>query len=150
MLALPTAALAQAPGEISPDPSVNQYVESVPTSKGSRPSTGGGAKGAKLPPAVQRRIEEQAGADAADLSAIATDPDAGAPAASRDRPRDRAAGSRDRRPVPQVEEKAPLAAAAEATFDAGGGGLVLLLFGLLGTTILVGGFAVSRRRGGGL
>ena len=149
MLALPAAALAQAPGEISPDPSVNQYVESVPTSKGSKPSTGGGGKGDKLPPAVERRIEREAGADAADLEAIATEPDAGAPAArkgGRDRS-DTASGKRE--PAPEVEDKAALSAAAEATFGSDGGGLGLLLVGILGTTVLVGGFALSRRRAGG-
>ena len=105
----------------------------------------------QLPPAVQRRIEREAGADAADLAAIATEPDAGAPA--RQAP-SVAAATAGRRPAsarrsPEVEDKPALSAAAEATFGAGGGGLALLLVGLLGTTALVGGFAVSRRRSGG-
>lgn len=129
----------------SPSPAVDQYRESVPTAKGPKP-TGGGGKGAKLPPAVSDQIAQQAGQDAEALESIATSPSLGAPATSRGGDRQRPSGAHEPRDIPGAEGKSALPAAAEATFDGGSGGMLLLIAGGLATLAVVAGLAVSRRK----
>ncbi|HEX2088136.1 MAG TPA: hypothetical protein VHF89_20785, partial [Solirubrobacteraceae bacterium] len=81
LLLVPASASAQVPGQ-APNPSIDQYVESVPTTKGSRYTRGGDReRPAELPPGVERRLERRAGADAQALKDIATSRALGAPAA---------------------------------------------------------------------
>ena len=147
LLALPAPAFAQGPGDLSPDPAVNQYVESVPTAGGAKPSgaarSGGGSR---LPEAVRQRVREQAGADADDLEAIATAPELGAP-----RERLEGGSSPGRAPAggaaaPPAAEEGPVAAAVDAAVDGDGSTMPWLVAGLLATSALVGGAALVRRR----
>jgi hypothetical protein len=79
---LPSVAGAAGAGAVSlPDEfsAADQYVESVPTSRGpNRPGLEKRRK-APLPPAVNGRIEREGGSDATELEQIATSPDLGAP-----------------------------------------------------------------------
>jgi hypothetical protein len=71
---VPSAALA----DDSP-PSVDQYVENVPTAAGAQASGWSQGNAKKLPVSIRRRITEQAGSDARVLNKIATSPTYGAP-----------------------------------------------------------------------
>lgn len=68
------------------NPSLDQYVESVPTGHGNGPAHGGpgggGSGGSALPQDTRRQIERQGGSDAGALEAVAGDPALGAPEAS--------------------------------------------------------------------
>lgn len=125
-------------------PSIDQYVESVPTTRGSKPPPqGGGGGGAELPADLRRRIEQQAGADAEDLAAIAGDPGLGAP----ERQAAGGAGNRAKAAPDGAGEKGALGSATEAVRDSGGGGgMLFLLGGALATAAAVGGAALARRR----
>jgi hypothetical protein len=87
-MALPSVSWAQ-------NPSLDQYVESVPTSHGDRSPQGGAGGGSNgghnggnggstnggtsLPPQTREQLQQQAGGDAAALEAVATNPGLGAP-----------------------------------------------------------------------
>jgi hypothetical protein len=82
---LPSSAGAAGEGVSSPADefsAADQYVESVPTSRGPRRPGLEKREKASLPASVSGRIEREGGADAAQLEQIATSPDLGAPAKS--------------------------------------------------------------------
>ena len=117
------------------NPSVDQYVESVPTGDGGvdvgKPGT---PADRPLPARVRERVQEKGGADAAQLEAIATSPALGAPATTAAAPR-RAEGTAK-----------PALLDAVTTAAAGGGApLGALLAGMLVLTAMAGGAAFVRR-----
>lgn len=129
--------------EVSSNPSVNQYVESVPTAKGPKPSrkAPGDRKG-ELSRDVRRQLDRQGAADAEALEAIATDPRLGAPPA---RPRgEAAAGALS--PPPAAADKGFVPAITEAALDSDGGGTLLLIVLLTTIAAAVAGAAAARHR----
>ncbi|HEX8122377.1 MAG TPA: hypothetical protein VF549_14035 [Solirubrobacteraceae bacterium] len=162
LLMLPAPALAQDPAGASPSPSVDQYRESVPTAGGSKPSfRGGKEKKAELPPDVKRDLAGQAGADAQDLEAIATDPGLGAPADPAGGTGGQSGGKkggdgtgkpagagngRTGSGAPRAADERSVVPAAAQAVGSGSDGMVLLLLGLGGTTAVVAALAFARRR----
>ncbi len=166
MLALPAPALAQQ----SPSPSVEQYVERVPTAEGAKPSGNGTYKpGRPLPEKVRKRLREEAGADAQALEDVATAEGLGAPASSEEgsgsggAPAGGSGGQDDQRgdrpqrddgaaapPVAATDDggKGTVPAIADAAFGTDSDSTPLLLVGLLLTTAVMAGAAVARRRAG--
>jgi hypothetical protein len=63
----------------APPPAISQYVETIPTSGGSAVVGTGGRSTKKLPAAITKKIEKQAGNGASALELIATASDYGAP-----------------------------------------------------------------------
>lgn len=74
---LPAAAAAQ----FDPNPSVDQYVESVPSAGGGTPpsSSGGRPQRVAVPGSIRRDIRERGGSDARQLNRIVSSPELGAP-----------------------------------------------------------------------
>jgi len=166
---MPGVARAQEPGFSSP--SVDQYVESVPTGQGpSAPSGGRDEQPAKLPAGVRTRLRQQGGTSARSLENLATDPGLGAPAAADERTGTRSGGSSssstsgsgrgggtgtsraargreraERAVALQAPERGGLAATASAFTGAGSAALVLAL----GLVVLTLGLVAMRfaRRG---
>jgi hypothetical protein len=131
--------------ELSDDPSLNQYVESVPTARGNRPPSerGGRRGGEELPPEVRRELREQGGELADDLAAAAGDPSAGAPPA---RPK----GRRDASPsgwtaYAPADEPGPSLPSA-ATNAVGDGTRLPWLLAALAALALVAVLTAARRR----
>jgi hypothetical protein len=138
-LACPAAVLAQQ----SPSPSVEQYVERVPTAEGPRPSSGDGTTDRDaLPPAARRELRERAGSDAEALEAIAGSEALGAPQGQRRGSADAAPGGGGASGGDATTSAGP--AVVDAAFD--GGGTSLLLVGLVVTTLIAAGVALARRR----
>ena len=140
---LPPAATA-ASGADPSNPSLNQYVESVPSSHGDRTPPSGGAKSpdGQLPASVQRQIETQGGRDAKQLESIATSPALGAPASSTDG----AGGGRETKAEAADHSPSSLDALTSAATGGDGNSLGLLVLGLVLVTALLGGSALARRR----
>lgn len=152
-LVLPSPAFAQRSGDLSSDPSVNQYVESVPTTTGSQPTTRRpGEKRQRLPPRVERKLREQDPDIARQLEEIATSPSLGAPGAGSTAGagrEGRGRGARDQRHTAAArdrDDRRGLSAAIEAAGVDGSGAMVVLLGALLLTTAVIGGAALVRRR----
>jgi hypothetical protein len=106
----------------------DQYVESVPTSKGPHPATGRGEETAPLPPGVGGRLEGETGAE---LRQVATSSRLGAP----------------QHRLPDTGEPSPPSipsAATSAIDDGGSGWLIWLVFVLLAVTGVVAGTAGHR------
>ena len=85
LLVLPSAAMAAPGNGTDPsNPSLDQYVESVPSSHGDhpKPPSGGSSHGGQLSASVRHRINAHGGADAKQLQAVATSPALGAPTSS--------------------------------------------------------------------
>jgi hypothetical protein len=79
-LAAPAGAAAQDPALTDDFSAADQYVESVPTSRGPKvPGVGKHKKNAQLPAGVRNRLQGQPQETAAKLEQIATSPDYGAP-----------------------------------------------------------------------
>jgi hypothetical protein len=80
-LTLAGPAAAQDPRKEPPPgvSSIEQYIENIPTSRGSRATGAGNGKGQSLSPQARRRLDEEGGADAAALERLATSPGYGAP-----------------------------------------------------------------------
>jgi hypothetical protein len=83
LLAFALAALlapaASAGGPPEDTSGVDQYVEDIPTSEGSKPVGSDGNGSAPLPPPVSRSLADEGGSDAAALQALATQSGLGAP-----------------------------------------------------------------------
>jgi hypothetical protein len=77
-LVSPGLAGAATPG----DPSVDQYIEAVPTSAGPTPAAGGEERVQPLPVQARREVKAKAGSDAAALTKVATSSRYGAPVTS--------------------------------------------------------------------
>jgi hypothetical protein len=138
-LVLCAPALAESPNDFSAS---DQYVETLPTSKG--PSATKDRKAARraLPSEVASRLEKLGGADAAALEAVATATEFGAPqgkAGSADNSKRKGRGSSGSTPaVPS--------ASVEAVRDDGGDLLWLLLALLAISGLMVGAVAYQRHR----
>ena len=125
------------------NPSVDQYVESVPTAGGS-PAPGG--RPAQLPAAVRDRIRSEGGADAATLQAVASSPALGAPA-SASGTGGHSGGSKPDRSGTAGEPDSPVTAATTtAVPDGGGSSVPVLAGGLILLTAAGAGMALARRR----
>jgi hypothetical protein len=143
-LTLAAPAAGQSPPEEPPPgvSSIDQYIEQIPTSRGSRVAGTGKGKGVPLSPPARRRLLEQGGRDAAALERIATSPAYGAP----ERPL-----RKSRKIVrPRREDDASVGKAVSAAVSAPGEGgewrLGVLAVALVATTGALG-VAAYRRRG---
>jgi hypothetical protein len=141
---IPGSALgaAQAPPTAPPDEfsAADQYVESVPTSRGPNAPGVGKRPKAPLPPALSARIDREGGAVAAKLEQVATSPDLGAPPAQ--------TASTDRKVRRARTESTPNvpSAAVGAVGEGEDGGLLRLLGAVLLITCLAVGTAGYRHR----
>jgi hypothetical protein len=165
LMILPPAATA-ASGADPSNPSLDQYVESVPTSDGSPPPGGGSSQG-HLSDSMRHRIAVHGGSDARQLEAIASSPSLGAPVSSAATTANGGSGSSsaatgtgsakgghggDRRsgarPAPAAADHRPsgLEAVANSAAHGDGSSMGLLLVGLVTITALFGGTALARRR----
>jgi hypothetical protein len=155
LVPVPTGASAQSAAE-APDPSVNQYVESVPGARGGAPASSHD-KPAYVAPSVRKRIAEQGGEDKATLDAITRSQQLGAPP-PQPAPAPRSSGSskssgssrsskssRPSKPSRSAAQPAsdptPVRAASAATVDGSG---PWLLAGLI--AIAVAAAVLARRR----
>jgi hypothetical protein len=166
LIVLPPAARAA-------NPSVDQYVESVPTADGDTIGGGNGGVGGgrttrdhanpgptRLPHSVRQRIRSQGGSDAATLETIASSPALGAPDSvpasdsgggsgrGRSRSGGGGGGSGGNGNGNVADEKPPSAikAATAAAVDGGGGSMGVLAGGLILLTAAGAGIALARRR----
>jgi hypothetical protein len=154
LMILPPAATAGS-GTDPSNPSLDQYVESVPTSHGDHPQppAGGTSPSGHLPPSVRHRLAAQGGADAKQLDAIATSPSLGAPSSqsapargSAGRPSNGGTGTGGA--ASAADERSPSAISAVARAATGGDGssVVVLVGGLALITALMAAVALGRRR----
>jgi hypothetical protein len=151
---LPPAATA-ASGADPSNPSVNQYVESVPSSHGGQPPSGGGSSpSSHLPASVRHRIAAQGGTDAKQLESVATSPALGAPPApnaasgGKGKGGTGSGGTGSGGAPSAADERSPSAISAVATAATGGNGnsVVILVAGLALITALAAAIALARRR----
>jgi hypothetical protein len=158
LMLLPPAATA-ASGADPSNPSLDQYVESVPTSHGDPPPGGGSTRGhistTHLPASVRHQIAAHGGRDATQLQAIATSPAFGAPADAVASTSGRPAGSpgsgsgaarRSPPEAPAASRPSGVDAFTTAATHGGGGSVGVLAIGLVVITLMAGGIALSRRR----
>jgi hypothetical protein len=160
---LPPAATA-ASGADPSNPSLDQYVESVPSSHGDKTPPAGSSRG-HLSSSVSHEIAKRGGADAKQLEALATSPALGAPTSTATPSSPGVAGSRGgqtgRTPggsggSARGAARAPLAigartpsglhAIATAATSGEGSSIGLLAGGLVLITALLGGTALVARR----
>jgi hypothetical protein len=167
LMILPPAATA-ATGADPSNPSLDQYVESVPTSHGDPPSGGGSTHGhittstGRLPASVRHDIAAHGGPDAAQLQAIATSPAFGAPATvvrsstgtgtGTGATAGDSGGSQAQKtpaaPARAGHRPSGIAAIANSATDGEAGSTGLLLVGVLLISALLGGTALARKRYG--
>lgn len=131
----------------TPDNSAgDQYVETLPTTKGPR-ALGPGKHARKLSPAVKQKLAKLGGSDAAALSSLATSPGLGAPETSG------TTGSgkgRAGHPRPRAGSTAAVPSAAINAVDGGDAGLGWLVLGILAITgLALGAVALQRHRAKG-
>jgi hypothetical protein len=134
LMILPPAATA-APVR---DPAVEQYVESVPGADGGDSTPGGGPRsGGGLPSDVQRQIQQEGGADAAALKAVASSAALGAPK------KGRAAAAH----LPRGSEpsRSALGAVASAATSGDGNSGGWLIAGIAALTAALAATALARR-----
>lgn len=165
--ALATAGTASAKGDPckagAVDPSIDQYVESIPTGCG-RAQSNDKTRTAKLPKRITQALKREAGADAALLEQIATSPTYGAPvstassteARSSTRKIDRVERRHLRKQVREVRNErrdaVPEALGAIGALggtDDGGGRLLWLVVVMGATAAAALAFALLRLRGRG-
>jgi hypothetical protein len=131
---LPASALGgqsvSPPDEFS---ATDQYVESVPTSRGPNAPGVQKRRKASLPPAVGARIDREGGTSAAKLEQIATSPDLGAPPTQPARPNRKPGNAR-------VDSSPSVSAAAVGALGEDEDGSLL---GLIGALVLITGLAVG-------
>jgi hypothetical protein len=142
-LSLVLPAAAQNPPEEPPPgvSSIDQYIEQIPTSRGSRVAGAGDGKGQPLSRKARRALREQGGPDAAALERIATSPAYGAP----ERPLRK---SRELVRTPSDDDPslaAALSAAVSAPGEGGGWRLGVLAVVLLATTVGLAAVAYRQR-----
>src|SRR4051794_22238949 len=165
LMLLPPAATA-ASGADPSNPSLDQYVESVPTSHGDPPGGGGSTRGhistSHLPASVRHQIAAHGGRDATQLEAIATSPVFGAPADAVASTTGRPAATpgtgtgtgsgagrhSTAQPLPASGDSRPSGVDAFTTAATHGGGSStgVLAIGLVVIALMAGGIALSRRR----
>ena len=148
LMALPSLAWAG-------NPSLDQYVESVPTGHGNGPSHHGGSSSAtQLPEATRRQIEQQGGSDAPALEAVAGNPALGAPDSAGKAGHGAGSGKRTRNAKPGGSAPTAAGTASPSALDAattaatGGddssGAILLVALALL--TLVAAAVALARRR----
>jgi hypothetical protein len=135
-LAVPGAATADTPQDFSAS---DQYVETLPTTRG--PSATDDRRRGKTPlrPSVAGKLAEQGGSDAARLEAIATSSDFGAPQGTSDRA-DKKNGNRS-----DSRNTTAIPSASVQAVQEGGEDLLWLLLALLAITGLMVGAVTYRR-----
>jgi septal ring-binding cell division protein DamX len=130
LVAAPVASADHDPSHVSEDnPGIAQYVEQLPTSKGSR--AGGVAKPGtrRLRPSVQRRIQREGGSDAPALRELVTSPVLGAPQQPAT-PTDKPAPTRSDSAGSGSEAAEPASRVSSSSSDAWLAALVVVVFGL--------------------
>jgi hypothetical protein len=136
VLAPVTPAAASSPDEFS---AADQYVETLPTSRGPNATKDAKRGRAPLPTGIVAKLRGEGGADAPALQAIATDSEYGAPQADRrDADKKKRGGRSSSSAVPS--------ASVEAVRNGGGDMLWLLLALLAITGLMVGAVAYQRHR----
>jgi hypothetical protein len=139
LVASPAASAEEEP----PPAAIEQYIEQVPTSEGSRPAGVGKPGRRALPPVVRNQVVQQGGPYAPTLERIATDPTVGAPARKLQRP----SGYRQR----EQKRRDPnagraLSAAVEAAGSGSDARLVGLLVAVGAITLLLAALALRQGR----
>jgi hypothetical protein len=136
-----------------PPAAIEQYIEQVPTSQGSRPAGVGKARKRPLPASVRKRLVEQGGTYAPTLERIATDPTVGAPARRLSPPSGQREKARGKPDGPEgLSERSErnagdaLSAAVEAAGSGSDARIIGLLVALVAITSLFGAFALRQRR----
>lgn len=132
---VPACALAGEAASVAPPDefsATDQYVESVPTSRGPKAPGVHKRPKAPLPTALAARIDREGGAAAADLEQVATSPDLGAPAKS---------AKAERKPRSARPHATP--SVSSAAVGALGDGEDASLYWLLGALVLITGLAVG-------
>jgi hypothetical protein len=142
-------ALALAPvapaGAASPDEfsAADQYVETLPTSRGPNATKDAKRGRTRLPAPVAEKLREDAGTDAASLQAIATENDYGAPQADRGDADKKKSGKKG---GGRTSSSAVPSASVQAVRNGGGDMLWLLLALLAVTGLMVGAVAYQRHK----
>ena len=136
VLVFPVSAAADSPQDFSAS---DQYVETLPTTRG--PSATDDRRRGKtpLPPSVAGKLREQGGSDASRLEAIATSSDFGAPQGTSDRA-DKKSGNRS-----DSRNTTAIPSASVQAVQEGGEDLLWLLLALLAITGLMVGAVTYRR-----
>jgi hypothetical protein len=130
------------------NPSVDQYVESVPTGEGdTNEDDHGDGKAHPLPSHLRDRLRDEGGSDAPQLEKLATEPALGAPAVPRAED-DREAGGGRGDDAGRAEPARPSAldATTAAAVDGAGNTMEILLAGVVLLTAAAAGLAFARRR----
>jgi hypothetical protein len=145
VMALPAVASASSDAT---SPSLDQYVESVPTATGDRPEPGASGSQGGLPSSTERDIAQQGGSDAPALEAVAGSPALGAPPASSNGGKGARPGAGNGRSAVPPATAAPSALDAATTAASGddAGAAPWLLAGMLLLTAVAAGVALARRR----
>jgi hypothetical protein len=146
-LSIAAPAVAQTPPEEPPPDvsSIEQYIEQIPTSRGSRVAGQGDEKGQPLAPRARRALREEGGTDAPALERIATSPAYGAP----ERPLRPRKKSRELVRMPPDDDTSLGGAVSAAVSAPGEGGewrLGVLAGFLVASTGAIGVAAYRRRR----
>jgi hypothetical protein len=150
------ATVAQAQQSGFESPSVDQYVESVPTGSGPATTTPGSRGGARepLPAGARRALAAAGGADRAALTAISSSPSLGAPKATRSGATRRSSTGKRAKPGTERQvaklttppDRGTLAAAGAALGDSGTVSL-LVIAALVAATAAMVVLRVRGRRG---
>lgn len=140
LLAVPAGAAAETPQDFS---AADQYVETVPTTKGPSATKDRKRSRTPLPPSVAAKLRGQGGADAAALEQVATSSDFGAPQGT-GRAADKENGAGDRR---SPRNRTAVPSASVQAVRGGGEDLLWLLLALVAITgLMVGAVTYQRHR----
>jgi hypothetical protein len=138
-LAVPATAGAASPEDFSAS---DQYVETVPTTRGPNATKDRKSVNTPLRPSVAAKLRAQGGADAASLESVATSSDFGAPQGTTSRA-DKKKGSGDRQ---GSRDTTALPSASVQAVREGGEQLLWLLMAIVAITGLMAGAVTYRRR----
>ena len=140
LLAVPAGAAAETPQDFSAS---DQYVETVPTTKGPSATKDGKRGRTPLPPSVAAKLRSQGGADATALEDVATSSDFGAPQGT-GRAADKENGAGDRR---SSRNRTAVPSASVQAVRGGGEDLLWLLLALVAITgLMVGAVTYQRHK----
>jgi hypothetical protein len=137
-VAVPAPAAASAPDDFSAS---DQYVETIPTTRGPSATKDGRDRKTPLPPSLAAQLRSQGGADAARLEAVATSSEFGAPQGTAGGA-DKKDGAGDRR---RSRDTTAFPSASVQAVREGGGDLLWLLLAMLAITGLMVGAVTYRR-----
>jgi hypothetical protein len=127
-------------------PSIDQYVEQIPTSKGPKPTGGPAQTVSRLPRTVERTIRSEGGNDAQALEEVATSSRFGAPKKIKVAKKERKQLEKKLR-AKSVEEPKAIPAAIGAVSETGNGRLLALVIVMATMTAAALALAGLRRRG---